>query len=738
MKKLSPMKHVSRVSRPASPPANDLLFEIGTEELPAAYLSDLIEQLDREAKGLLEAAHLSCRRIDAFGTPRRLVLLVHGLSTVQRKPTEEIRGPAQQAAYDGEGQPTKALLGFLRAKGGRLDQTKLVASNKGAYVYLVKPPAASPTAKALPELLQTLVGRLRAPKTMRWDASDLRFARPIRWVTALYGRAPTPCRIGRVSSSPHTQVGLPLHPRAVRVTSIEHYVRILRGDGVLLDHGARRETIEQTIMRLAKSSGARPAPEMVSHGLLDEVTFLTERPTPLVGSFDRTYLQLPREVLLASMAKYQRVFAVESSGALRPQFIAMLDGQPKRLPQVRRVFERILNARLADSLLFWNDDHAQLPLERMAAGLSGVTVHERLGSMADKTLRLRTLSEPLADAWQLSEEECSHLRKACHLAKADLVSTMVKEFPTLQGVVGKYYARDSQEPEAVAVAIEEQYLPLGNRMPKTLIGSALALLDKYDTLTAYYGLGIEPTGDQDPFGLRRAAQGIVEIAWAVRRPLPLDQLLRIRGTLEPFRKAQPRDIAAVGHRVQRYLFDRLPTFAWPAPAAARGGPGPAPRPTPDCIEAALSSARDDLTDVMERIHTLQQLSGHPGLLRAAKVIERTRNILKGATLRQPQVNPALLHEPTERHLWDLYVSHQDRLAQLARSRAYAEATTLFGDTFYQPLHEFFDRVLVNAPEEALQQNRLALMKAINTLYTDGIADLSKLAILQREAAVSPP
>jgi len=459
---------------------------------------------------------------------------------------------------------------------------------------------------------------------------------------------------------------------------------------------------------------------MVSHGLLDEVTGLVERPVSLAGGFDPKHLVLPREVLLASMAKSQRVFAIDANNTLLPKFVAILEGAPKRTDKVRQVIERILNARLADSLLFWADDHNRLPLERMAEGLSGIAFHERLGSMAEKSIRLRALSEPLAEAWRLTDEERQQLRKACQLAKADLVSHMVKEFPTLQGVVGKYYAKDSGESAAVATALEEQYLPSGERLPLSLIGSALAILDKFDTLTSYFALGIVPTGDQDPFGLRRAAQGIVEVAWKVHRPLPLAALCRTSSSLEPLRSAKPTESAAVIQRVQRYLFERLYTFSWAAPVPS------------DCIDAVLASAGDDLIDAMDRITTLQRLAGHPALLKAAKVIERTRNILRGAKLSQPQVDPARLKEPLEQQLWEVYRSNESRLTGLTQQKAYAEATILFGELFFEPLHRFFDQVLVNVPEESLQQNRLALMKAIHALYTARIADLSKLTLLQRE------
>ncbi|MBI3021289.1 MAG: glycine--tRNA ligase subunit beta [Candidatus Omnitrophica bacterium] len=656
------------------------MFEIGTEELPAAYLPSLIEQLGAEARALLEAHHLSFRTVESCGTPRRLVLVVRGLAGAQRKPGEEVRGPSRRVSYDGAGKPTKALLGFLRSQGGALSRVKVRASEKGEYVYLVKPPTATLTSTILPALLPQLVGKLRAPKTMRWDASGVRFARPIRWLLALYGSTPLRCSLGTLASVPRTQGGGPLRPKTIAVHSIEQYLRALQRAGVTLDQDARRAWIEQTVARVARQSCGQAAPEMVSHGLLDEVTHLVEQPVALAGQFDPRYLALPREVLLASMAKYQRVFAIEARGKLLPRFVAILEGKPGRPNEVRAVIERILNARLADSLTFWKEDHARLPLERMATGLSGVTFHEKLGSMADKTERVHTLSAVLEKAWQLSREELKDLRRACQLAKADLVSTLVKEFPTLQGVIGKYYARNSREPQEVAEAIEEHYLPIGDRLPQTLIGSALAVLDKYDTLASYFAQGIVPTGDQDPFGLRRAAQGIVEVAWAVHRPLPIERLLEARAAMPPFSEGHQDPVTHVGNvhqRLRQYLAERLYTFSWPAPA-----------PSHDLIEAVLSTEP-----------------------------------------RKREVDPARFQEPLERTLWDIYASRKDEVERLAQQKSYGEATRLFGEVFYEPLHEFFDRVMVNVPDEPLQQNRLALMRAINTLYTDRIADLSKLTIL---------
>ncbi|MDP3723372.1 MAG: glycine--tRNA ligase subunit beta, partial [Candidatus Omnitrophota bacterium] len=494
-----------------------MLLEIGTEELPAAYLPALIEQLGAEAKALLAAHHLAFRQAKSFGTPRRLVLFVRGLAAIQRTPGEEIRGPSRQVAFDATGKPTQALLGFLRSRGGTLDHVGVISSEKGEHVVLRKPPTETPILTLLPRLPQQLIGKLRAPKTMRWDDSRRRFARPIRWMLALYGLQSIRTWVGgefepegttvihrAVRSGATTRIGRPQALRQVRIASIPGYLQTLQEAGVVLDQVKRRDRIRALVEREAQRVHGVIAPEMIRHGLLDEVTYLTESPVALAGSFDPKYLELPREVLLASMSKHQRVFALEADGKLLPCWVAILEGKPGKPEAVQAVIERILNARLADSFLFWNEDRKRLPLERLVADLSGVTFHERLGSMADKTKRLEALGEVLINAWKTNEAQADHIRRAAKLAKADLVTRLVKEFPTLQGVIGKHYALElidgKREDEDVAQAIEQQYFQqerteeerrrnavkvTGRQMRdgrEWYTASALTIIEKYDTV----------------------------------------------------------------------------------------------------------------------------------------------------------------------------------------------------------------------------------------------------------------
>jgi len=714
------------------PPA-DFLFEIGTEELPAAYVPGLINQFTKEADILFKERHLTFKSIEGYATPRRLILIVRKLDASVHKPAEAIRGPSKQVAFDPAGKPTKALLGFLRSQKATLKQLEIRSlGNKGNYTFIVTAPKATPTHAVLPGLLKELVNRLRAPKSMRWDASNQRFARPIRWLIALYAKKPIRLSVGNIKSAMLTKIGRPQCLRSISISSIDAYLNTLRKAGIIIDQNARRSKIEQLVTQTAKRLGGVTAPEMVSHGLLEEVTYLVEQPVVLVGSFDTKYLELPREVLLASMAKYQRVFAIEkksSPGTLIPKFIAILDGKPHRFDGVRKVAERILNARLSDSLILLGEDRKQLPFAKMAKTLSQVAFHEGLGSMADKTERISKLRTVLEKAWKLSKDENDALNSACQFAKADLVSSMVKEFPTLQGIMGKYYATDSKESELAAYAIGEHYLPLAGKLPNSIVGSALGILDKYDTLASYFSIGIKPTGDQDPYALRRAAQGIVEVAWKIHRPLPLGGLLDARSALSywgPKANSQSNpSTESIGKMIQSYLLDRLYSFNWSKPV-----------PSVDCIDAVLSTFKekrcDDLVDVMDRIVSLAMLNGHSGLLKAAKVVERTRNILRGANLKQSNVDPSRLAEAPERQLWDVCQANEKKFLDLTRQQSYSEATTLFGEVFWEPLDTFFDQVMVNVPEESIQQNRLALMKTIHTLYTDRIADLSKLTILQNE------
>ncbi len=734
-----------RPARRAAATAADLLLEIGAEELPAAYLDAAIEQLGRDAEALLRDAHVEFASIESYGTPRRLTLIVRQVNPVQRKPAEEIRGPSKQAGFDAKGQPTEALKGFLRSRGGTLKDVKVVSTDKGDYCYVVKASEQTPTGKILPSLVQQLIARLRFPKTMRWDESGVRFARPVQWLIVLYGATPIRVTCGRLTSGRITQVGGPKHPKAVRVTDAGQYLTVMKREGILLNPTERRAKIQALVTDAAERASGVPVPDMVLHGLVDEVTGLVERPVKLVGAFDQKYLNLPREVLLASMAKHQRVFAVKRSTGdeqLLPAFVAILDGAPNRgaLERVRKFHAHILNARLADSLLFWEQDR-RVPLAKHAERLSQVTFHERLGSMADKATRLQALVKVLANEWQLEPETTERTIRAAQLAKADLVTTMVKEFPTLQGVMGKYYAEG--EHKDVCEAIERHYWLMEEsemerhlhpeRIPGDDVSMALAIADKYDTLASYFGIGIEPTGSEDPFALRQRAQAIVLIASlrGFKRPVSLERLFQVRAIFPPFDSMSEKDKNHVALRIGHYIRERLSSL-WEEHDA----------PSRELIAAMCASFSDDLADLIERTRQLHQFEGNssanPALVKAAKVIERTRNILKSVTIKQTDVDPGRFQEADERTLWELYTAHKDRILGLIGKRAYGKATIAYGDVFFDPLNQFFDHVMVNVNDEAVQQNRLALLRAISALYTDRVADLSKLTLNQPAAAANQP
>lgn len=699
-----------------------LLFEIGTEELPAAYLPGLTAQLEEKASQSFKTAHIRYKTLRVFATYHRLVLRIDGLAPESILPAEEFRGPANKAAFDESGAPTKALEGFLKSKGGKLKEIKIVDAGKAEYVYWVKPPQKVALSKQLPALLTELIPALQAPKSMRWDNSGVRFARPVRWLLALLDNRLIRVKFGAVNSASATQLGHPLKVKKVAVKSITEYDRVIKASGIILDADQRRASIEKNVIAAAARKNCKPVQDLFDHGLLEEVTYLTENPTPLTGDFDTKYLTLPREVLLASMAKHQRVFALESRGKIRPHFVAVMDGKPGKPALVRTVCERILNARLSDSLLFWEQD-TQVPIDRRIKELSNVTFHEKLGNMAQKSHRMQLLVPALAQAWHLEEPQRDRLSRSALLAKADLVTALVKEFPTLQGTVGRHYALSGGESKDVAEAISEQYLPLAGSYPKSQLGNALALIEKFDTLAGYFSLGIEPTGDQDPFGLRRAALGIIEILWRFDRPFPFDDLWTAwqqAVQTEGFRKIENHTASKAKQRIFDYLKERLFYFGWPAT-----GSRPRISPKSDRIAAVLATGDRDLNSVIAKLVAVSRMRSRE-FQHATKVIERTANIIRDKVTPSMQIDPQFFEDPLENQLWECFKKNHQQFSDLAAKGNYVEATDLFGAEFYPILDQFFASVLVNAEKPEVRANRLALLRDINKLYTGRIADLSML------------
>ena len=553
----------------------DLLFEIGVEELPSVYVPPALEQMDRLSREGLAELRLSFESLETWGTPRRLALRAGGLSARQSDHREEAQGPAVKVAYDAEGNPTRALLGFCQGKGVDLSAVRRIQTPKGEYVAVTVEHKGRAASEVLPAMLASMATRLQFPKTMRWiPGDDVRFARPVRWLAALLGDRVLSVKAFGLKAGRLTRGHRFLHPKPVPLRSAAEYAGALEKASVIADHRARSQRLEKQLERAAREAGGRVVtdPELVEIN-----NFLVEWPTVFAGAFDSRFLELPREVIVTALREHQRFFAVEDSkGRLRPAFLAARNGDVRGLAKVRKGNQDVLVARLEDARFYWETDLARPPAARIEA-LQGVVWMEGLGTLRDKAARLEGLTGWLAE----------------RLCKTDLLSEMIgsgKEYASLEGVIGGYYARHAGEPEAVAAAIAEHYRPrgVGDPLPASDAGAMLSLADKLDHVAGAFVAGKTPSGSEDPYGVRRAGNGVVRILIEQARHLDLRD-----ATMEMTRPffaadlelAQAQIMQKLGEfwrgRVEAALEERgLPYDVREAALEAQRGPDGATKPRP--------------------------------------------------------------------------------------------------------------------------------------------------------------
>ncbi|MFO8060328.1 MAG: glycine--tRNA ligase subunit beta [Bacillota bacterium] len=484
------------------------LLEVGCAEIPAAYLPDAIDQMRALAAGQLREARLRFEAVDSWATPRRLVLAISGVPPRGEDSVREVRGPSAEIAYDDEGNPTPAAEGFARGQSVATQDLQRRTEDRGTYVYAVHRIPGRDAVDILAEVMSGVMTRLAFPRTMRWGVGEYSFVRPVRWLVALWGDSLIPLefaglRAGRQSRGPRYD------PIRLTVERAEDYVSVLEAGGVMVDPEQRRRAIVRDCLEAARSLGGRA---LLKESVLDEVTYLVEHPVAVAGSIPRQYMDVPRIVVVTAMQSHLRFFPVEGEdGDLMPHFLSVINGTEQMRESVVRGNELVLNARLADARFFWDEDRKQ-SLEQYAGGLEDVVFHERLGSLADKVRRLGAMAERTA-ARGLIGPELPALQRAVGLCKADLLTQMVGEFPSLQGRIGAEYARAGGEEEEVCRAIEEHYLPTGSGdpLPRTQVGRLLSLIDKTDDLVGGFAASLEVSGSEDPYGLRRSATGILRL-----------------------------------------------------------------------------------------------------------------------------------------------------------------------------------------------------------------------------------
>ena len=685
----------------------EFLLEIGTEEIPAGFVPQALRDLENLMTKELDAQRIDFEGLRTFGTPRRLVLVVRSMAERQRDVETRKLGPSKQAAFDSHGNPTKAALGFARSQSVSVEALEIVQTEKGEYVSALKKEVGRPTAEVLPAFLPRLILSIPFQKSMRWADVPIRFARPIHWILALFGGEVIDFELGNIRSGNITYGHRFMQPQAIRVDRFETYLEKTREAFVLIDPEERKEKIRREMDREASAVSGKI---LVDEGLLEEVVYLVEYPVALCGTFERGFLDLPPEVVVHSMKEHQRYFpVVDEKGRLLPHFICVSNIEPRDRKVVIRGNERVLRARLSDAAYFFNEDR-KVPLEKRVEQLRKVVFQAKLGTSYEKVMRFQELALWMCERIDPSLREA--VSRTAFLCKADLVTGMVGEFPKLQGVMGREYARLAGEPPEVADAIRDHYLPAfaGDRLPENPIGDIVGMADKLDTIVGCFGVGLLPTGTADPFGLRRQALGIIRIILEKRYPLSLVQMIEesarlLREKLErPAAEVQKEVLDFFRIRYENYLLDKGYPF--------------------DVIEAAVSTSFDELVDVQHRVDALRSARAWEDFESVVIAFKRAMNILKGLSLEE-EVDPSAFSEEAEKKLYQAFLEARKNIEASLGKRDYESALQgMIG--MKKPIDDFFDGVMVMVEDKQVRANRLALLDAIGKLFLR-IADFSKLA-----------
>ena len=681
--------------------AKDLLFEIGAEEIPAGFMPNILGQLKQLAETKLNDAHLPFESIATYGTPRRLALIVKGLADTSAEISERHKGPSASIAYDADGNPTKAAIGFARGKG--LDVANLVVED--GYIYAETKTAGVPAKDIVTDMLPQLITGLNFPKSMHWGNLDAKFVRPVRWLVALLDEEVIPVEFATVKSGNVTRGHRFLGADEITIKNAASYVDTLKENFVMVDQDARRELISKQLHDIAASKNASI---VWDDDLLEEINYLVEWPTALCGGFEESYLALPDAAIITPMKDHQRYFPlVDQDGKLLPMFLTVRNGSDHSIEVVQAGNERVLRARLDDAKFFFNEDRKK-PLIDRQDGLTKIVFQEGLGNLADKTERLLTLGRVFSEECELHEDARVVLERATELAKTDLATGMVTEFTELQGVMGKEYALlDGESPE-VAEAIFEQYLPrfAGDVLPQTEAGKVLSIIDKIDNIVATFSRGLIPTGSQDPYALRRQTIGILNILlnseWNISlRPIivesmnllnvPADKQDELLGQVEEFITLRLKNIF-LDREVPHHVIDLLLSNNELSVADAEG-----------LVKALLANRIDENVELVQ-------------------AFTRMYNLVKDVTY--TGVDESLLKEDAERALYEAATKASEVSIDAWDKNDY-DAVVAVPATLVPAINKFFEDVMVMDKDEAIKANRLQLVRLAYSVMAI-IGDISAL------------
>jgi glycyl-tRNA synthetase beta chain len=691
--------------------SKDFLVELGTEELPPLALPELEKAFAAGVRAGLAEAALPHGELRSFATPRRLAVLVSDLAVLQSAQALKLKGPPVSAAFGKDGKPTIAATRFAEKCGVDVTALGRLTEGKGEFLFFEGSKPGLATATLLPGIVQKSLDSLPIPKRMRWGSSSAEFVRPVHWLVLMFGADVVAARILDTEAGNATRGHRFMAPGEIALKLPSQYAATLQSEGkVVADFAARRAAIREQVDAAGKKLGGAA---LLDDALLDEVTALVEWPSAVAGGFEARFLELPREVLISTLQEHQRYFPVEGAGGkLLPHFITVSNIESREPAKVRAGNERVVRPRLSDAAFFWSQDRKQ-PLATRQAGLDAVTFQAKLGSVGDKVRRVTTLAGEIA---LLIDADRAQTVRAAELAKCDLLSAMVGEFPELQGIMGRYYASADGEPADVATAIDEHYLPRGSggALPGTGAGVAVALADKLDTLAGIFAIGQKPSGTKDPFGLRRAAIGTVRIL--VEKKLDLD----LRALTTRAAQLQPVSSANVDTELWEYIIERLRAYFLDSTSA-----GAIAGVTTETFDAVRASNPVSPLDFGARLGALVRFLGQPEAASLTAANKRIANILKkaeggGAGM----VDVALLTEPAEKALHEALAAIVTDFDRALAKRDYGAALGKLG-SLRATVDGFFDDVMVNADDPNLKRNRLALLAQLRHHFTR-IADLSCL------------
>lgn len=684
--------------------SSSLLLEIGTEDMPARFLPSAIRQLKENSAAIFKENRIKFSDIKTYGSPRRLAIIAEGLPRMQEDRTKEVFGPSRKIAFDESGKPTKAAIGFANSQGVSVENLMVKNKDKGEYVVAVIEEKGVHVREILPEILKKIVLSIYLPKSMRWGDNNIRFIRPIRRLLALFEKEVVGLEIGGIKSSNMTRGHRFLSPASFQIKEISGYIRLLANNYVIVDFEERKKIITSEIEKIsAPASGSVIRDE----ALLETVANIVEYPVLVLAAFSEEYLKLPKELLITVMKEHQKYFAIENKqGGLANYFVIVSNTTKENSETVKAGAERVIKARFEDARFYFEED-GKKKLEGRVDDLKNVTYQEKLGSLYEKTLRVKGLSEYLASKLNPSLEQKAG--RAALLSKTDLITGVVREFPELQGIMGRYYAIADMEDREVADALMEQYLPAyhGDRLPETEAGAILSLADKLDNIVSFFSIGLIPTGSEDPFALRRQASAVTAIMSNKGYDVSLKEIVA-----ESFRNLKGvKKSAGAKDAALKFLEQRLePMFSSQGCSL-------------DEIQSILSlSAEIPLKEIKKRLDAIKEFKNNTGYNNFLTAVKRVKNIIPETKL--PALKLRLLTEEPEKNLHERLNATKAEVDGLLKEYRYAEALRTLS-SLTDPINYFFDNVLVMDKQDDIKFNRLALLKKV-WAEASSIADFSKL------------